>query len=177
MPQDLGNGKVTGSDFRPARSEFSNGGMFALDAGLRVFPFVSAGLNYSFSKADLRLVRSDVFGSSAVVELSAQTITFDTRARTPSASGFRFYGLAGVGLTRFGLDVKREAGTPFPGGAPDSVTSFVFTYGAGVEKHLRQLVHLRLEARDYLTPISDQLFRPGGAGHRVVLIGGFTVGL
>ena len=98
-----------------------------------MFPYVSSGLHISFSSADMLLARGDAFGSSAKVELSARTITFDTRVRTPSAYRFRFYGLAGIGLTRFGLDVKSEVEVPFPGGAPDKVTSFVITYGAGIE--------------------------------------------
>ncbi|MEE8177211.1 MAG: outer membrane beta-barrel protein [Acidobacteriota bacterium] len=175
--KDLGGGTAAGPVPGSARSEFGNGRIFTLDVGTRVYPYVSSGLHYSFSSADMLLVRGDAFGSSAEAELSAHTITFDTRVRTPSAKRFRFYGLAGVGITRFGLDVKSELEVPFPGGAPDNVTSFVITYGAGFERHLRQLVHLRLEVRDYQTFISDQLFQPGGAWHRVAVIGGITVGL
>ncbi len=175
--KDLGGGTAAGSEFGSARSEFGNSRIFTLDAGTRVFPYVSSGLHYSFSSTDMLLARGDAFGSSAAAELSAHTITFDTRVRTPSAYRFRFYGLAGVGFTRFGLEVKSEVEVPFPGGAPDKMTSFVITYGAGVERHLRQLVHLRLEVRDYQTYISTQLFQPGGAWHRVAVIGGITVGL
>ncbi len=175
--QDLSDGTAAGPVLGSARSEFDNGRIITLDAGTRVFPYVSSGLHISFSSADMLLARGDAFGSSAKVELSARTITFDTRVRTPSAYRFRFYGLAGVGLTRFGLDVKSEVEVPFPGGAPDKVTSFVITYGAGIERHLHQLVHLRLEVRDYQTYISNQLFQPGGAWHRVAVIVGITVGL
>ncbi len=175
--QDLGEGTAAGPVLGSARSEFANGRIFTLDAGTRVYPYVSSGLHYSFSSAEMLLARGDVFGSSAKAELSAHTVTFDTRVRTPSAYRFRFYGLAGVGITRFGLDVKSEIEVPFPGGAPDNATSFVLTYGAGVERHLHQLVHLRLEVRDYQTFISNQLFQPGGAWHRVAVIGGITVGL
>jgi opacity protein-like surface antigen len=125
----------------------------------------------------MRIQRGDAFGSSAEVELSAHTVTFDTHVRTPSAFSFRLYGLAGAGVTRFGVDVKREVEIPFPGGAPDNITSFVFTYGGGVERHLHQLVHLRLEVRDYLTPVSKQLYEPGGTWHRLAVIGGITIGL
>lgn len=175
--QDLGDGTAADPVLGSARSEFGNGRIFTLDVGTRVFPYVSSGLHYSFSSADMLLARGDAFGSSAEVELSVRTITFDTRVRTPSAYRFRLYGLVGAGVTRFGLDVKSEVGVPFPGGAPDKVTSFVITYGVGIERHLRQLVHLRLEVRDYQTYISTQLFQPGGAWHRVAVIGGITVGL
>jgi hypothetical protein len=158
------------------RSHFSNGGIFALDVGTRIFPFVSAGLHYSSSRTDFDINRGDAFGSTAEGELSAHTFTMDFRARTPSVYSFRLFGLAGAGLTRFGLDVDNEVETPFPGGAPDTIHSFVFTYGGGIEKHLRQLVHLRLEVRDYATPISDDLFRPGGGWHRVTILGGITIG-
>ena len=175
--KDLGGRTAAGPILDSARSEFGNGSIFTLDAGTRVFPCVSSGLHYSFSSADMFLARGDAFGSSAEAELSAHTVTFDTRVRTPSAYRFRFYGLAGVGVTRFGLDVKSEVEVPFPGGAPDNVTSFVITYGVGIERHLHQLVHLRLEVRDYQTYISNQLFQPGGAWHRVAVIGGITIGL
>ena len=177
LPQDVDEEAAAGSIAGSVRSVFSNGNMITLDVGTRVFPYVSTGLHYSFSGSDLLLERGDAFGSSADVELSAHTVTFDTRVRTPFSSRLRFYGLAGVGITRFGLDVKREVEVPFPGGAPDSVMSFVFTYGAGVERHLRQLLHLRLEVRNYQTLISNQLFQPGGAWHRVAVIAGITVGL
>ncbi|MBI4444014.1 MAG: hypothetical protein HY649_11660 [Acidobacteria bacterium] len=160
-----------------ARSNISSAGIFTLDAGVRVFPYVTAGLHYSSFASDLLLERGDFLGSSAEVELRARTFTFDTRLRSPFVSGFRFYGLAGVGITRFGMDVKRSVEVPFPGGAPDGITSFAFTYGGGLERHLRQLLHLKLEVRDYRTPISDQLFRPGGSWHRLAVIGGFTIGL
>ena len=144
---------------------------------MRWFRYVSAGLHYSSATTDLRIQRGDAVGSSAELKLSAHTFTFDTRVRTPSAFRFRLYGLAGAGVMRFGLDVKQELENPFPGGAPDNITSFVFTYGGGVERHLHQLVHLRLEVRDYLTPAPEQLFAPGVTWHRLAVIGGITIGL
>ena len=181
----IGGGRLLSQDEEAAtdsisgalRSVFSNANLITLDVGTRVFPYVSTGLHYSFSGLDLLLARGDALGSSAEVDLSSHTITFDTRVRPPSTSVLRFYGLAGVGITRFGLDVKSEVEIPFPSGAPDSATSFVFTYGAGVERHLRQLVHLRLEVRNYQTLISKQLFQPGGTWHRVAVTLGITVGL
>lgn len=175
--KDLGGGTAAGSEFGSARSEFGNSRIFTLDAGTRVFPYVSSGLHYSFSSADMFLERGDAFGSSAEVDLRVRTITFDTRVRTPSAYRFRLYALAGVGVSRFRLDVKNEVEVPFPDGAPDNITSFVITYGAGVERHLHQLIHLRLEVRDYQTYISNQLFQPGGTWHRLAVIGGITIGL
>jgi hypothetical protein len=160
-----------------ARTHFDSGGIFALDAGTRIFPFVSAGLHYSSSKTDVRIEREDAIGSSAEGELSAHTFTLDFKARTPSFFTFRLFGLAGAGLTRLGLDVESEVENPFPGGAPDNLNAFVFTYAVGVEKHLNQLVHLRVEARNYLTPVSEQLFGPGGRWRRPAVIAGITVGL
>ena len=174
MPRDMAGEATGNSPGLAPRSEFHGGGLFALDVGVWRFPYVSLGFHYSLAGADLSLERGDVLGSSAEVELRAHTVTFDTRLRSPFRSGFRFFGLAGAGITRLGLDVRREAGTPFPAGAPGGITSFVFTYGGGVERHLHQLVHLRVEVRDYVTPISTHLFRPGGLWHRVAVIGGIT---
>lgn len=176
LSQNLADDATAGA-FGTPRAESETGGIFALDVGFRRFKNIVLGVHYSSSGADLRIERGDAFGSRADVELKAHTFTFDTRVRTPSAFSFRLYGLAGAGLTRFGLDVKQEVENPFPGGAPDHITSFVLTYGGGVERHLHQLVHLRLEVRDYLTPASEQLFAPGGSWHRLAVIGGITIGL
>jgi hypothetical protein len=177
LSQTLERGATPGTVGSSARSHFGDGGVFALDAGMRVFPFVNAGLHYSSSNTDLSIERGDAFGSSAEAELSTHTVTMDFRARTPSVRGFRLFGLAGAGLTRFGLDIKQEVENPFPGGTPNTITSFVFTYGGGVERHLHQFVHLRLEVRDYVTPISEHLFRPEDTLHRVAAVGGITLGL
>jgi hypothetical protein len=170
LPLDLGGGSSE-------RSEFPHGGYFALDFGMRAFPLINMGVHFSSSGSDARLRRGDALGSRADVDLSAKTVTFDTRFRSPFVSSFRFFGLAGAGVTRFGLDVKQEVENPFPGGAPGGVTSFVFTYGGGIERHLHQLVHLRIEVRDYVSPASTQLYRPGGLWHRVAVSGGITIGL
>ena len=170
LPLDLGRQS-------PERSEFHNGGYFALDFGMRAFPLVNMGVHFSLAGSDLRLAPDDALGSRADVDLSAKTVTFDTRLRSPFVSSFRFFGLAGAGVTRFGLDVKQAVENPFPQGAPGGITSFVFTYGGGIEHHLHQLVHLRFEVRDYVSPVSTQLYRPGGLWHRVAVSGGITIGL
>jgi opacity protein-like surface antigen len=173
LARDLGRGATGGAP----RSEFHGGGLFALDVGFRRFPYGILGVHYSFARADLSIQRGDGLGSSADAEVRSHTVTFDTRLRTPFVSSFRFFGLAGAGVTRLGLDVKREVGTPFPDGAPGGFTAFVFTYGGGVERHLHQLVHLRVEVRDYRSPIPTELFRPGGLWGRMAVIGGITIGL
>ena len=173
FPQDLGRPSSGASP----RSEFGHGGFFSLDVGLPAFRFVTMGVHYSSSGSDLRLERGDAFGSRADAHLSAKTVTFDTRVRSPFVSSFRFFGLGGAGVTHFGLDVNQAVENPFPGGAPGGLTSFVFTYGGGIERHLRQLAHLRIEVRDYVSPVSTQLYRPGGLWHRVAVIGGITIGL
>jgi hypothetical protein len=170
LPRDLGAGSAE-------RSGFDNGGYFAVDAGLRRFRLVTLGVHFSLAGSDLGLTRGDALGSSANLGLSAKTVTFDTRVRSPFVSSFRFFGLAGAGVTRFGVDVKQEVENPFPQGAPGGITSFVFTYGGGIERHLHQLVHLRFEVRDYVSPVSTDLYRPGGLWHRLAVSGGITIGL
>jgi len=174
LPRDLGTGSSE-------RSGFDNGGYFALDVGLRRFRLVTLGVHFSLAGSDLRLergdVRGDALGSRADVDLSAKSVTFDTRLRSPFVSSFRVFGLAGAGVARYGLDVKQAVENPFPSGVPGGITSFVFTYGGGIERHLHQLVHLRFEMRDYVSPVSTQLYRPGGLWHRVAVSGGITIGL
>ena len=93
-----------------------------------------------------------------------------------TSPGSRLYGLVGGGFTRFSVDVKQVVEVPFPGGDPDKVISPVFTVGGGIEKSVAPLVHLKLEVRDYVTPISKDFFQPGGAWHRVAVIGGIVLG-
>jgi len=176
FPRDLSSAQADGAVGGPARAEFSNTGILAVDAGFGFLPFLAAGLHYSYARPELFLRRGDAFGSSARMDLGAHTLTFEGRLRTPEIAGFRLYGLAGVGFTRFALDVKQAVEIPFPGGAPDNVHSAVFAVGGGIEKSVAPLVHLKLEARDYITPISEQFFRPGGTWHRTAIIGGIVLG-
>ncbi|MBI1955855.1 MAG: hypothetical protein HYS38_05630 [Acidobacteria bacterium] len=157
-------------------SNFTASGLLAVDAGIGFFPLFSAGLHYSYARPELSLTRGDFFGSSALVNLSAHTLTFDARLRTPEIVGYHLYGLLGGGFSRFTLDVKRQVEVPFPGGAPDDALSPVFTFGGGIEKSVSPLVRLKLEVRDYVTGVSETLFRPGGAWHRVAVIGGIVLG-
>ena len=176
LARDLARETPGGAAASP-RSEFRGGGMFALDVGFRRFPYGTMGVHYSSASAALSLQRGDALGSGAEAKVRSHTVTFDTRLRSRFVSSFRFFGLAGAGVTRLGLDVKREVGTPFPDGPPGGFTAFVFTYGGGVERHLHQLVHLRVEVRDYRSPIPSELFRPGGLWGRAAVIGGITIGL
>ena len=176
FPQDRSAALAAGRIGGPAQADFANSGIIAVDAGVGFFPFLTAGLHYSFSRPELFLRRGDAFGSSARVDLDAHTITFDARFRTPQVVGFRLYGLAGGGITRFALNMKQAVEVPFGRGAPDNVLSPVLTVGGGIERSVAPFVHLKLEVRDYITPISEQFFQPGGAWHRVAVIGGIVLG-
>lgn len=176
FPQDRSAAPPPGQVGGPAISDFRRAGIITADAGAGIFPFVTAGVHYSYARPQLFLRRGDAFGSSADVDLKAHTVTFDTRVRTPQAFGFRAYGLAGGGITRFNLDPRRQVEVPFPGGAPSSVTSGVFTFGGGVEQSVLPYVRLKVEVRDYLGAIPKALFQPGGTWHRVAVVGGLTLG-
>jgi hypothetical protein len=144
--------------------------------GIGFFPFLSGGLHYSYAKPEVRLRRGDAFGSSARIDLTTHTLTFDARLRTPQVFGFRLYGLAGAGMSRFGLDVKQQVEIPFPRGVPDNIVAPVFTFAGGVEQRVFPLVHLKLEVRDYVTPIPKRIYEPGGRWQRVAVIGGVVLG-
>ena len=163
---------VRGTD----RADFSSGPIMTIDAGTGLLPFLTGGLHYSYARPDLALKRGDAFGSSAQVDLGAHTLTFDTRFRTPHYAGYRLFGQLGAGFTRFSLAVKEAVEVPFPGGAPDKTLSPVLTYGGGVERSISPLLHLKLEVRDYLTGVSDQLYRPRGASHRIAITAGIVIG-
>ena len=174
--QDLSSAPPAGTVGGSARSEFSNSGILAVDAGMGFFPFLAAGLHYSYARPEMFLRRGDAFGSSARVDLSAHTLTFEARLRAPEIAGFRLYGLGGVGFSRFALDVKQAVEIPFPGGAPDNVLSAVASVGGGIEKSVAPLVHLKFEVRDYITSISEKFYRPGGTWHRTAVLGGIVLG-
>ncbi|MBI4442393.1 MAG: hypothetical protein HY649_03335 [Acidobacteria bacterium] len=182
----IGGGELFSQDLRseaqpglvggPARSEFDRSGLLAVDVGFPVLPFLGAGLHYSYSRPALFLQRGDAFGSSAQLQLRSHTLTFDARLRTPQAFGVRLYALAGIGLSRFNLDVQQLVEVPFPGNTPEGILSPVFAFGGGVEKTIFPMIRVKLEVRDYVTPISEDLFRPGGGWHRVAVIGGIVLG-
>jgi hypothetical protein len=175
FPQDQ-SGDGAGGVGGPALSEFGNSGLLAVDAGIGFLPFLGMGLHYSYSSPELILRRGDAVGSSAVTDLGSHTLTFDARLRTPHFAGVRLYGLVGGGFTRFSVAVKQVVEVPFPGGDPDNVISPVFTMGGGIEKSVAPLLHLKFEVRDYVTPISRDFYGPGGAWHRVAVIGGIVLG-
>ena len=174
--QDLSAAAQQGQVGGPASSQFDHSGLLAVDVGFPMLPFLGGAVHYSYSRPDLFLKRGDAFGSSAQGELLTHTLTFDARFRTPEAFGVRLYALAGAGLSRFNLDVEQLVEIPFPGGTPEGFISPVFTFGGGVEKTIFPLIRLKLEVRDYVTPISKELFRPGGGWHRVAVIGGIVLG-
>ncbi len=165
-----------GSVGEPARSDFGNSGLLAFDAGIGFLPFLGAGLHYSYSSPELVLRRGDAFSSAAISDLGAHTLTFDSRLRLPEVGGFRLYGLAGGGFTRFTVNLKQIVEVPFPRGDPDNVISPVFSIGAGIERSIGPLVRLKFEVRDYVTPISRDFFEPGGTWHRMAFIGGIVLG-
>jgi len=174
--QDLRSEAQPGMVGSPARSDFDRSGLLAVDVGFPVLPFLGAGLHYSYSRPGLFLQRGDAFGSSAQLQLRTHTFTVDARLRTPQAFGVRLYALAGIGLSRFNLDVQQLVEVPFPGNTPEGIVSPVFAFGGGVEKTIFPMIGVKLEVRDDVTPISEDLFRPGGGWHRVALIGGIVLG-
>jgi hypothetical protein len=154
---------------------FGNASMFTFDAGTSVFPFVTAGVHYSRARPDFTVTRATP-AFSAQGDFTAHTLTFDARLRTPQAFGIRLYGLAGVGLSRFVVDLRDVTGTVSPPGVPENATLGVFTYGGGIERSVVPLVRLKLEVRDYVSSVPDRFFPPGGSWHRVAVVGGITLG-
>ncbi|MBI4458460.1 MAG: hypothetical protein HY648_00200, partial [Acidobacteria bacterium] len=111
----IGGGGVFSEDLRSSGSgtfgqdqaNFSKSGMLAVDAGIGFLPFITGGFHYSYARPELELRRGDAFGSSARVDLTAHTLTFDARLRTPHYADFRLYGLLGAGFSRFSLAVRQ----------------------------------------------------------------------
>jgi hypothetical protein len=159
-----------------AQADFSKSGVLSLDGGVGVFPFLDGGIHYSLSKPELSLRRGDSFGSSAVVGLTAHTLTFDARMHTPNVSGFRLFGLVGAGFSRYQLTSIKQVEVPFSRGAPDSVLTPVFTYGAGIERSLLPFIRWKFEARDDVSRMPKEFFQPGGVWHRPQVVVGIVIG-
>ncbi len=175
-PGDFSN-PAASQEFAGGEARFDRGGIFSLDAGTRLFPFVRGGVHYSRSTAVLDLRIEDAFGSRAEADLEASTVTFDLRAVTPSAASFRLFGFGGAGFSRLTLTANEVVENPFPGGIGDTRTALVYTYGGGIERHLHQLVHLRFEVRNYRSSTPDFILRSDGGWDRVAFIAGITIGL
>ena len=176
LPQDLSSAPLAGRIGGAARANFTRPSIVAVDGGIGFLPFFGIGLHYSRSRPELTLRRGDAFGSSALVDLGANTLTFDARFHTLRFSGFRAYGFVGGGFTRFTLNVKSQVEVPFPKGVPGNLTAPIATYGGGLEKKLFPYIAAKLEVRDYLTPIPSSLYQPGGVWHRVAVLGGIVLG-
>ena len=159
-----------------ARADFNHAPIVAFDAGMGFLPFLGAGVHYSYSRPGVELRRGDAFGSSATLDLGGHIVTFDARVHTLRFSGFRAYGFAGAGVSRFNITVKSQVEVPFPKGVPDTLTAPVVTFGGGLEKKFFPLLSWKAEVRDYVTTIPSQLYKPGGAWHRVVVLGGVVLG-
>lgn len=175
----VGGGVVSSEDrTEPAFStNFKRSGLIAVDAGASVFPFLTAGVHYSFTKPEVLFRRADSFGSSAFLNVGTHTFTFDARLRTPTIAGWRLYGLAGAGMARYNPEIEQEVETPFPPGTrPESETRPVFTFGGGVERSIFPLVRLKFEARDYVSSSLGRLLGREETWHRVAFIGGVVIG-
>lgn len=175
-PQSLSSPPPPGAVGSTARADFTNSSIVTVDGGVGFLPLLGAAVHYSFSRPELSLRRGDAFGSSARVGLDAHTLTFDVRLHSPSAIGFRVYGFAGAGFTRFSITVKNQVEVPFPRGVPSNITAPVGDFGGGIEKKFAPFVAGKFEVRDYVTPISSTFFSPGGTWHRVAVIGGIVLG-
>lgn len=175
-PQSLSSPPPPGAVGSAARADFSNSSIVTVDAGIGFLSLLGAAVHYSFSRPELLVRRGDAFGSSARVDLDAHTLTFDARLHSPSAGGFRVYGFAGAGFTRFTITLKNQVEVPFPRGVPSNITAPVADFGGGIEKKFAPLVAGKFEVRDYVTPISSTFFSPGGAWHRVAVTGGIVLG-
>jgi hypothetical protein len=150
---------------RPSNSD-NVGGSFlvAADAGLPLLPFLSAGMHYSFAKPDLTpQISIPVLGA---VRLTAHTLTFDARLHTPEFGGWRAFGLAGAGMTRF------NAGASALPTLSVSTTEGVFTFGGGFEKRFAPLWRAKFEVRDYVT----SSFFSSDPWHRVAVTFGVVFG-
>jgi len=82
--------------------------------------------------------------------------TYSTLIFTPGlklkafpGGGFSPYVVAGAGVGRFSLSDTNIGGGPVPGDG--SNTSFVFTYGGGVDLNILGPLSVRGEVRDYMT--------------------------
>ena len=175
-PQSLSAPAPAGITGGTARADFNNVSILTVDGGIGGPGLFGGAVHYSYSQPEVLLRRGDALGSSARIASTANTLTFDIRLQSPRAAGFRVYGFAGAGFTRFSLTVKSQVEIPFPNGVPGSITAPVGDFGGGVEKKIVPLVAGKFEVRDYVTPISSTFFSPGGAWHRVAFVGGIVVG-
>jgi hypothetical protein len=157
-------------------AEIRGANTLVLEAGANYLHFLRSGIHYNYSRPEGFLARGDAFGSSAILQLRAHTLTFDLGVRTPQFSGLRLFGVAGVGAGRFVVQVKETVEVPFPSGPPDSLVVPVVAYGGGLEHEFLPGVRWKAEVRDEWTSAPQDLFRPGGKWHRVLASVGILLG-
>ncbi|SRR6266404_2127818 len=141
-------------------NEITTPGIIAVEGGLPISKLLDGAVHYSF--ANPRIQQDSRY---APQDLPTHTLTFDARIHTPQLSGWRVFGLAGVGFAHFS-----SPGTSAVG--PFSRTQPVFDYGGGVERKIAGPFKVRAEVRDYFT----SAFYTGSSWNRIAVTGSLVFG-
>ncbi|MSO20682.1 MAG: hypothetical protein EXQ56_09520 [Acidobacteria bacterium] len=161
----------------PFSAGIRKGNVLTLEGGGDFLRVMRAGVHYGYSRPEGFLSRGDAFGSSADLELTAHTLTFDLGLHTPQAKGFRLFGVVGGGVGNFKVvEVVRQVENPFPSGPPDQIVVPVVALGGGIEHQFLAGVRWKVEVRDEYTRAPEDFFQPGGSWHRILLSVGLTFG-
>ena len=183
----IGLGRMFGDDLRAAASSLPGalnplsagireGNTLVLEGGVNYLRFLRTGLHYNYSRPEGFLKLGDLLGSSAELQLRAHTLTFDIGVRSPEFAGFRLFGIAGAGAGRFNIEVQDTVAVPFPSGPPEDLVVPVAAFGGGIEHQFMPGMRWKVEARDEWTSAPEDLFRPGGSWHRVLVSAGIVLG-
>ena len=166
----------TPSALNPLSAGLRDSNVLTIEAGGSFLRYLRSGIHYGYARPEAFLSRGDAFGSRAELQLRAHVLTFDIGLRTPELAGLRLFGVAGAGVGRFNIEVLDQVEVPFPSGPPDSLVVPVLAYGGGVEQEFLPGVRWKAELRDEWTSAPEDLFRPGGSWHRVLLSAGLVFG-
>lgn len=160
----------------PLAAGIRGGNTLVIEAGANYLRFLRTGIHYNYSRPEGFLRRGDAFGSRAELQLRAHTLTIDLGLRSPEFAGFRIFGVGGAGAGRFNVEVKETVEVPFPGGPPEDIVVPVAAFGGGIEHQFLPNIRWKAEVRDEWTSAPEDLFRPGGGWHRVLVSAGLIFG-
>jgi hypothetical protein len=169
-------GKTINAETGAARADFDTATVFGVGFGWGPIPYAGLQAYYSHATPELTWSRGDALGSRAVADISTHTLTLEGRIHTPTFARFRLYGFVGGGASRFNVDIKEQLEVPFPGGEPDSVVSSVLTYGGGVERIFFPYLRWRLEVRNNVSDLPDELLLGDRKWNRPQFAAGILIG-
>jgi len=144
-----------------AKAGFSNGVTFSVLGGQDLYRYVGGEFRYSYASSDLKLSSG---GQSVGMEGDSHTFNYDFLFYAmPRKSRTRIFGAAGAGGRFYRGTGAEHAFQPLNSIAFLTHTNQwepVISFGGGIKYSVTEHVLIRVDFRDFATPLPDRLIAP-----------------